>query len=350
MKSKLGDICPRLKSHEKDLNEHFRKASDFLVKCQISDPYVYSGTLRGSVCPWEIGAADTWGLTILEDFHDTLEAIWVWCYYSGISRKHAYEPNIDMAWKYITTNFERFIPPDQEDEGLYDCSHVILCGSLYEKVFGDKSYHEWIEIAGNKLARYFLKIGALPKDYSDWMTESCVVWWLASRLGNVAQSLGNNEWLKAAKVFVKRTVIGEEEPFSSIEKEPRRMGHGDHDCFSCNTSKVLALLSCCPSNEVIEKMIANRFLSLIPKQFVKRKTDENAWNANVAMALGKSYLATRNDEFLHSYFAIMEELKRRDIEKTSALPRSEDFKARESWVTFFYAYAYASVISLNPAY
>ena len=345
MKSKLGNIRTRLKRHEKGLKKHFKKASYFLVKCQISDPYVNSGTLRGSVCPWEIGAADTWGLTILEDFHDTLEAIWVWCYYTGITRKYTYEPNIDMAWKYITTNFERFIPPDKEDEGLYDCSNVILCGSLYEKIFADKSYHEWIETAGNRLARYFLKIGASPKDYSDWMVESCWAWWLASCLGHVAQFLGNNEWLEAAKVFVKRTVINEEEPFGSLEKEPHRIGPGDHDCFSCNANKVLALLSCCPSNKVIEKIIVNRFLPLIPKHFVKREVDENAWNANVAMALGKSYLATRKEGFLPSYFAIMEELERRDIQKSSALPRSEYFKARESWVTFFYAYAYASVIS-----
>ena len=64
----------RLEEHLSNLENHFKKASDFLVKCQIAEPYVCEGTLKGSVCPWEIGVADTHGLTILEDFHDTLEA------------------------------------------------------------------------------------------------------------------------------------------------------------------------------------------------------------------------------------------------------------------------------------
>lgn len=344
MKSKLGNTRTRLKRHEKGLKKHFKKASDFLVKCQIGDPYVNSGTLRGSVCPWEIGAADTWGLTILEDFHDTLEAIWVWCYYTGITRKYTYEPNIDMTWKYVTTNFERFIPPDKEDEGLYDCSHVILCGSLYEKIFADKSYHEWIETAGNRLARYFLKIGASPKDYSDWMVESCWAWWMASCLGSAAQFLGNNEWLEAARTFVRRTIIEKKKSFSNVEKEPRHKGPGDHECFSCNANKVLALLSCYSSDKLIEEMIVDKFLPLAPKKFAKRHVDENPWNANVAMALGKSYLLTGEDEFLQRYFPIMDELKKRDVQNASALPRSGKFPVRESWVTFFYAYAYSSVI------
>jgi hypothetical protein len=83
---------------------------------------------------------------------------------------------------------------------------------------------------------------------------------------------------------------------------------------------------------------------LTPRGFVKRPVDENPWNANVAMALGKSYLMTGENVFLEKYFSIMDELKKRDIQNSSALPRCEGFLARESWVTFFYAYAYSSII------
>lgn len=333
-----------LERHVKDLERHFKNASDFLVKCQIVEPYVQKGILQGSVCPWEIGVADTAGFTILEDFHDTLEAMWIWCYYTGVSKKHTYKPNIDMGWNYVTTNFERHIPSTRENEGLYNCSHVILCGPLYEEIFLDNSYHKWIEDAGNRLARYLLNFGSLRKDYSDFWMESCFAWWMASCLGSAAQFLGNNEWLEVARTFVRRTIIEKKKPFSNVEKEPRHKGPGDHECFSCNANKVLALLSCYPSDKVIEKMIVDKFLPLAPKKFVKRHVDENPWNANVAMALGKSYLLTGEDEFLQRYFSIMDELKRRDIQNSSALPRSEKFPVRESWVTFFYAYAYASVI------
>jgi hypothetical protein len=335
----------RLKKHEKDLERHFENASDFLVKCQIVEPYVQKGILQGSVCPWEIGVVDIQGLTILEDFHDTLEAMWVWCYYTMISKKHTYEPNIEMGWNYIVTNFERHIPSAKENEGLYNCSHVILCGCLYEEIFSDNSYHKWIEDAGNRLAHYFLNLGASRKDYSDFWTESCFAWWVASCLGYAGQFLGNKRWLETARTFVSRTIIGKKKPFSSVEKEPRHKGPGDHECFSCNANKVLALLSCYSSEQVVEEMIMNRFLPLAPTKFVKRHVDEYPWNANVAMALGKSYSLTGENPFLQRYFSIMDELKKKDVRNSCALPRSEKFPARESWVTFFYAYAYASVIT-----
>jgi hypothetical protein len=40
----------------------------------------------------------------------------------------------------------------------------------------------------------------------------------------------------------------------------------------------------------------------------------------------------------------MKKLEVRDAQKSAALSRATSFSRRESWVTFFYAYAYASVI------
>ena len=98
---KNSEVSLRLKTHVEDLERHFENASDFLVRCQIVEPYVKEGILKGSVCPWEIGVADTRGLTILEDFHDTLEAIWVWLYFTKISGKETFKPNIELGWNYV---------------------------------------------------------------------------------------------------------------------------------------------------------------------------------------------------------------------------------------------------------
>lgn len=344
MKTEKRTVLARLKVHMSNFEGHLKSASDFLVKCQIAEPYVQKGLLKGSVCPWEIGIADTSGLTILEDFHDTLEAMWVWCYYTKVSNKQTYVPNIKMGWNYITSNFERHIPTTDENQGLYDCSHLVLCGSLYEEILLDKTYHRWIENAGNKLARYLNSIS--PRTgYSDFWMESCFVWWMAACLGSAAQLMRNEEWLRIARSFVRCTVIEKEKPFSNVEMEPRPIGGiGDHECFSCNANKALALLSCCLSEEILKDIIVGAFLPLTPRRFVKRPVDENPWNANVAMALGKSYLYTGEDKFLEKYFSIMDGLKKRDLQNSSALSRCENFGARESWVTFFYAYAYASVI------
>lgn len=339
------EIGVRLEKHVDDLEKHFRDASDFLVKCQIIEPYVDRGILRGSVCPWEIGVADTHGFTILEDFHDTLEAMWVWCYYTEISGKDTYRQNIEMGWNYVDSNFERHIPPDKEDEGLYNCSHTILCGTLYEKVFRDNTYHELLETAGDRLACYLRRIGS-EEESPDWTIESCWAWWMASCLGSVGQTLGKKKWLEAARTFVGRTVVEKEEPFCSIADEPRHRGPGGHECFSCSANKVLALLHCCPP-QTTKEILLDRFLPVVPERFVNRHIDENAWNANVAMALGRRFLLTNQEEFLSSYFSIMDELKRRDLEKSSALPRSPEFAVRESWVTFFYAYAYVSAIAIQ---
>lgn len=337
LKSKLWAVRIRLKRHEEGLEKHFKNASDFLVKCQIIEPYIEKGTLRGCVCPWEIGTFDREGFTILEDFHDTLEAIWVWSYYTKLSGKDTYKSNIEKGWEYIIANWERFIPSAQKDEGLYDCSHVILSGALYEKVFADKCYHKLLDFAGDRLASRLLKIRSVRgKGYSD-------PWWMTACLAYVAQSLKHHKWLEVSTGFVKRNLIEKELPFTDVAKEPRYGGPGGHNFFSINANKVLALLSCLPFKAVAKKMVLQKFLPLAPRQFIKRYEDENPWNANVATALGKCYLSTGEEEFLRGYFVIMDELNTRT--QNSVLSRSEKFPVKESWVTFFYAYAYTSVLS-----
>ena len=342
MRMKKLEVSLRLKKHVEDLERHFENASDFLTRCQITEPYVREGTLKGSVCPWEIGVADTHGLTILEDFHDTLEAIWVWSYFTRISGRETFKPNIELGWNYITSNYERHIPPGNLSEGLYNCSHVVLCGSSYENVFGDSAYHELLQTAGDRIARHLRREES--EKCQSHTTESCWTWWMASCLGSTGRTLENNEWLREAKAFVERALVTEKEFFSSVEKEPPREGPGGHDCFSSNANKALALSHCCPSKDA-RRMLSHEFLPLIPKRFIERHVDENAWNANVAMALGRSYELTNEEEFLRSYFKIMDELRKRDTAESSALPRSAQFTVRESWVTFFYAYSYASVVA-----
>jgi len=76
---------------------------------------------------------------------------------------------------------------------------------------------------------------------------------------------------------------------------------------------------------------------------MKRNTDENAWNAHLAVAVGKSYVFMGSSRFLKPYFALMDELAR-NILSSAALPRSPSFPRRESWARFFYAHAYASIV------
>ncbi|NWG10938.1 hypothetical protein HXY33_04205 [Candidatus Bathyarchaeota archaeon] len=328
----------KLIRHRQNLKTHFRQASEFLVKCQIIKPYVEKGTLHGSVCPWEIGnSADEGAFPILEDFHDTLEAIWVWSYYTNAFREQSFQRNIEWAWEYIVNNWKRFIGKNEsENKSLYDYSHILFSGTFYTKAFNDNRYEQLILQAGNRLENHLKKLKSTEG------REYCDPFWMAHCLGLAAKTLKRQRWLKTAKTFVERSIVNKENPFSKAEREPRHKGLGGHDFFSKNANKALASISCL-NEETVEEMLLKDFLPRLPSRFVSRHIDENAWNAHLATAIGKAYILTSNERFLSPYFAIMDELQKRDVQKFAALPRSPSFLRRESWVTFFYAHAYSSL-------
>ncbi|MCK4434616.1 hypothetical protein KAU92_03920, partial [Candidatus Bathyarchaeota archaeon] len=155
MKIRNSELLEKLDRHKQSLEDQIRKASEFLVRCQIVEPYVERGMLHGCICPWEIGvSAEEGAFPILEDFHDTLEAIWVWSYYSKVSSEQTFKPNIDRAWKYIVKNWKRFIEDETWDRSLYDCSSVLLSGTLHRKIFNDDKYEKMVMRAGNHLRKY----------------------------------------------------------------------------------------------------------------------------------------------------------------------------------------------------
>ena len=340
MKVKNSKLLQRLHRHKEGLEVHFRKASKFLVKCQVVEPHVEKGTLHGCVCPWEIGQSAAEGaFPILEDFHDTLEAMWVWSYYTGISRKLTFKSNIDCAWEYIVENWKRFIGEEKAwNQSLYDCSLVLFSGILHQEIFNDHGYEGLLIQAGNRLEKYLSRLKSTEgREYHD-------PFWITYCLNLGAKSLKQEKWSKTAKALVKTTIANDEIPFSRMKDEPRHKGPGGHDFFSKNASKALALMSCLSREEIAKEIILEKFLPCLPEKFVSRHVDENAWNANLASAIGKSYVFTDDKEFLHQYFVIMDELKVRDVQNSAALPRSPSFLRRESWVTFFYGHAYVSVL------
>jgi hypothetical protein len=332
-------LLEQLEKHRRGLKGHLQKASEFLIKCQIVAPYVERGTLHGCVCPWEImESADEGAFPILEDFHDTLEAIWVWSLYTKVSGDMSFRPSVDWAWKYIIKNWNRFIGKENmKDKGLYDCSYVLFSGTLLASVFDGKCQSQFLP-AGNRLAEHLSRLNSTDgREYYD-------PYWMAYSLELAARKLKQTQWRLAAEAFVKNTMINRKDSFTRLEEEPDHAGPGGHDFFSKNANMALALISCLDHERTTEKILLTKFLPCVPANFVDRKADENAWNAHLATALGKSYLLTGKKEFLRRYFAIMNELARRDDRASAALPRSPSFDRRESWVTFFYAHAYASVM------
>lgn len=340
VKDSSHGLSLKLRRHGQNLNKHFRKASKFLIKCQIIEPYVSEGTLYGCICPWEIGeSADEGAFPIVEDFHDTLEAIWVWSYYAKASKKMIFKPNIDKAWKYVIDNWNRFIGSrqDSENKGLYDCSHVLLAGALYQSAFRDYVHRDKLVQAGDRLKRYLS--GLLTTEGRGYYDP----FWMAHCLGLAAKALDEKTWLEASNEFVKRTLLKNAKTFQKVTGEPNRVGPGGHDFFSKNANKALAVMSCLAEEAEVRRVLLEKFLPCLPNGFVLRRVDENAWNAHLASSIGKSYSVTKDVRFLRRYFSVMDELETRGLRSSGALPRSPSFERRESWVTFFLAHAYASV-------
>jgi len=330
----------RLKIHRENAEAVFAEASKLIAHCQIMEPYVEKGALHGCVCPWEIVESfEENALPILEDFHDTLEAIWVWTYYMELSGKRDYKPNVDWAWSYIKRNWKRFIsqklPPNRKC--LYDCAHVLNTGTLHGKILGnDRETKQLLETAGNHIANHLSRLPSpKPREYSD-------PFWMTTCLAYAAKHVEKPKWLETAKKYLKKRILEEEKPFSSIKSEPRHRGPGGHDFFSKNANKALALMESFPSEPFMKRILVEKFLPATPEGFVTRHADENAWNAHVATALGKAYKLTGEAEFLEKYFAVMGELEART--RDGGIQRSPEFPLRESWATYFYVNAYASVL------
>jgi hypothetical protein len=338
LKGKKAVLLKRLEKQRQALASHFETSSSFLVKCQIIEPYVEKGTLRGCVCPWEIGdSAEEGAFPILEDFHDTLEAIWVWSFHAKASGDAIFKPHIDSAWEYIIRNWKRFIGGDEAStKSLYDCSYVLFSGTFYAEVFGDNQYEDQILQAGHHLDKYLGHLKSTEgREYYD-------PFWMAYCLGLGAKSMKQKKWLETARAFVVDNVVKPSGSFSKVRNEPRHIGPGGHDFFSKNANKALALISCLDEEKAIRETLLEKFLPCLPRGFVPRHADENAWNAHLATAIGKASATTGSEVLLNRYLTVMDELAARDAAGSAALSRSPSFLRRESWVTFFYAHAFAS--------
>ena len=115
--------------YEHTLREHLERASIFLTQRQLIEPWVTHGKLYGCVSPWELG---TW-IGAYEDFHDTLEAIWIWTVYTYVVECDTFSRNIRAAIRYVLSNYDRFLK--KENSGfIYDASHLMHTSHALESL------------------------------------------------------------------------------------------------------------------------------------------------------------------------------------------------------------------------
>ena len=322
-----------LSRYERSLVEHVQKAAMFLTKCQLIEPWVSEGRLYGCVSPWELGK---W-LGAYEDFHDTLEAIWVWAVYRYLTGDSAFDHNMRAAVTYVTKNYDRFLNTSSP-AFMYDASHVLHTSYVLEALLGDASLQDIAKQIVDSLLKYVLNLSSLQgRAYDD-------PWWAIACLLRYCKYHGYSDVVNELRRLVISQVERQQENFfTNVQDEPAYIGPGGHDFFCHNSNRVLALyeaLSC--YNDNLLKHMLEIFASKVPTGFVKRHADENAWNAHLATGIALAFRVTKNNRLLKVYDNIMRELEVRS--QDFAISRSPDVPLKESWATYFYVQAHVALV------
>jgi hypothetical protein len=93
--------------------------------------------------------------------------------------------------------------------------------------------------------------------------------------------------------------------------------------------------------------LRERVAAIVPPAFVRRRQDENTWNACVAWALGRAYVISTDPVFLQAHSEIMDELERRDGDRDGAISRDRTLKGPETAATFYYALAVDALVTAD---
>ena len=322
-----------LSYYENTLIEHLRKAAQFLTKCQLDEPWINDGRLYGCVSPWEL---EKW-LGAYEDFHDTLEAIWVWAIHRYLTGSREYDCNIRAAITYVTRNYDRFLNT-VSPTFMYDASHVLHTSYVLETLLGENSLQDIANQVIDKLLEHILSLSNLQgRAYDDpWWATACLLRYCKYRkYSDVVDEL--------RRLVVSQVEKQQENFFTDVQDEPTYIGPGGHDFFCHNANRVLALYEALSEyNDNLLKHMLEIFASKVPSGFVKRHVDENAWNAHLATGIALAFRVTKNDKLLRVYDNIMKELETRS--QDFAISRSPNVPLKESWATYFYVQAHVVLI------
>jgi hypothetical protein len=155
-------------------------------------------------------------------------------------------------------------------------------------------------------------------------------------LADYARKAGESRALRVA-IEVAERHFGTKSPPSPAE-EPCPDG-AMFDFLSTSATRALAVSAAQGATPFVGAWLRERVLPVLPRGFVARKRDENPWNASVAWLLGSGYTLTHDEAFLESYFAVVQELDRRDGDSDAAIGRDATFPEAETLSTWAFALA-----------
>jgi len=293
----------------------------------LAERQALSGPGHGNVAPWS-GSDEL-------DFHGTLAAIWVWSRAQKVGGEDRFALNVAAAWSFVESACRRFIPtglgPSASDEAAYDCAMLLRAASA-DHSRAAEPLHGQVQAAARLLTVYLSDLDDLNgREFRD-------PGFLAWSLAEFAREQSDRSLLASARRFVDRA-FGMKAP-PAFAAEPS-MNDGLFDFSSTSATRILSVIAAEGSTPFVGAWLRERVGPHAPPGIIARATDESAWNACVAIALGRSYVVATDPVFFDSHQAILAGLEARSngggVGRTAGSPP-------ETLPTFHYALAVDALV------
>lgn len=290
-----------------------RESALFLRKCQVLE-----GEIAGTECPWELNA----GKPPREDFHDTMQAIYVWSLNENFKENTDY---LDRAISYMKSR-RKFLEESGEPMKSYDSTCLILGAHMYLSQKKDEEVAALEDYAIEHLKSYFTSNGGPAHNARDYSNP----YLKAALLGYVLKDKNEN-------IDFLDSWMSKDMTLQRAESEPNHIGPGyqfPHDFVSTFGSKLFAL------GVVSGEFDFDPVAEMLPQAFLPRDHDEVSFNSTILMGIGAAMRRTGGS--VRSSFEKAAAPIRTEIESRidgGGLKRGNYFPIRESWPTFFATFA-----------
>ncbi|MDZ4695066.1 MAG: hypothetical protein SGI86_07930 [Deltaproteobacteria bacterium] len=289
-----------------------------------------SGPLRGNVAPYA-GCVDP-------DFHGTLASIWLWSRTHIAAGETRFGPQIGLAWGFVESQWETFIPRALSDaagdEVPFDCAMVLRAGLATHALVGTGDWRRLGDVAARLLAGYLSDLSEC--NGRGFLDPGFLAW----NLADYARVTGDRGLSASVGRFVDKA-FGTRKPDPFADEASSR--YELFDFSSTTATRILAVIATEGETPFVGTWLRERVAKLFPDGFSARTQDEYAWNACVAFAAGRAYLASTEDSFRRVHEQIVDELAATAVDLQGAIGRAPGFGS-ETLATFYYGLALDSML------
>ncbi len=286
---------------------------------------VTSGPLRGNIAPYA-GCGDP-------DFHGTLASIWLWSRAHIAAGETRFGPQIGAAWGFVESQWENFIPRALSDaacdEVPFDCAMVLRAGLATHALVGTGDWRRLGDVAARLLAGYLSDLSEC--NGRGFLDPGFLAW----NLADYARVTGDRGLSASVGRFVDKA-FGTRKP-DPFANEPSAK-HELFDFSSTTATRILAVIATEGETPFIGSWLRERVSKMFPDGYSVREQDEYTWNACVAFAAGRAYLASTDDRFRLVHEQIIETLAATALDLQGAIGRAPGFGS-ETLATFYYGLA-----------